>query len=172
MVIRIHIHKRTRDTLPSIVTERLKKILGPDADKASQIVANLNLNTRIINRKFNIPYLAGSNEKGGITYIDKSLPQQIKVYNKVFDPAKYLNIHEQVERALMEQMNLPYIKAHSIAEEYERAALEKDGIDWMQYERTLNGYINETEHKTKLSIPSDLYMKPYPKTLCRKLKHD
>lgn len=117
---------------------------------------------REINREHDVPYLAGSSNDGGTTFIDKRVPTEIKVGSKKIDPAKYLNVHEQTEHALMTIGKLSYEKAHSIATSKEKSAVDHDGVDWKEYEKVLDGYIDETEHENAKNPPKDLYLKPYP----------
>lgn len=160
-------------TLPRLVIQRAKEVLGDRFEAVEKALNRAHVSYLIehpnINRKFDIPYLAGSNDDGGKTYIDKRLPKFINIDGKKLDPSKYLNIHEQIEHALMEELNLPYAKAHFIAEAYERSALEKDGFKWMDYEHVLDGYIDEIEHEKIKTAPDDLYKKPYCKSLKNKL---
>lgn len=117
---------------------------------------------REINREHDVPYLAGSSKDGGTTYIDKRVPKEINVGSTKMDPAKYLNIHEQTEHALMTIGKMSYKEAHAIATDHEKKAVEEDGHSWKDYENTLDGYINETEHENAKKPPKDLYLKPYP----------
>ena|ERR1700730_2907688 len=119
---------------------------------------------REINRSYDVPYLAGSNKEGGTTYIDRRIPKSLKIKNKEIDPAKYLNVHEQTEHALMTIGKLPYKDAHAVATDKEKAAVTSDGVNWDEYEKVLDGYINETEHEKVQKAPPDLYLKPYPHT--------
>lgn len=139
------------------------------APKAQEILAKPEVQSAItapnaIDRTYDVPYLAGSNNAGGVTYIDKSIPQQMTVGEKTFDPAKYLNVHEQVEHALMTQGDMSYQEAHSIALKQERAAVEGDGIDWAGYQRQMHEFALKTQGKEKEGLvpPADLYTKPYP----------
>ena len=117
---------------------------------------------REIDRSHDVPYLAGSDKEGGTTYIDKDVPASVKIGGKAVDPAKYLNVHEQTEHALMTVGKMPYEQAHSIATQKERAAVEADGLSWKEYEAVMDGYLDDTEHEKGEDFPPDLYEKPYP----------
>ena len=165
-----------KSKIPAKVLTRIHEVLGPGwVNPVEKILSNPRLQRLIeegsvIDRKHDIPYLAGSNKTGGKTYIDRRLPARIEVDGKQIDPAKYLNVHEQVERELMVSLKIPYENAHKIAETYERLAVESDGVPWMAYERVLDGFISETEHERIKSAPKDLYAKPYSKVLKNRLK--
>lgn len=117
---------------------------------------------RDINRKYDVPYLAGSSKEGDTTYIDRRLPEKCKVGDDECDVAPYLNTHEQTEHALMKIGKMPYEDAHSIATQKEREHVEKDGYSWDDYEHTMDGYLDKTEHEKPENPPPDLYVKPYP----------
>jgi hypothetical protein len=112
-------------------------------------------------RNVDVPYLAGASNDGKTVYIDRRVPQRVRIGGKLCDVAKYLAIHETEEHKAMRN-GMPYAQAHrEIATPAERAAVEADGISWTQYEHVLDGYIDETEHERVSRAPKDLYKKPY-----------
>jgi hypothetical protein len=117
---------------------------------------------RAIIRDYDVPYLAGSSQDGGVTYVDRRIPAEIRVGERMIDPAKFLNVHEQVEHALMVVGRLPYEEAHKIATHFEHVAVTAAGVNWNEYEHVMDGYIDETEHEGEKTPPPDLYVKPYP----------
>jgi hypothetical protein len=145
----------------------LAKSLLQNQPKVDEILARPEVKQEVerprqIDRTHDVPYLAGSSKDGGTTFVDKRIPPTIKVNDKVVDPAKYLNVHEQTEHALMTIGKMPYHKAHAVATEKEKEAVEKDGVDWKEYEKVMDGYIDETEHENAKNPPKQLYLKPYP----------
>lgn len=117
---------------------------------------------REIDRTHDVPYLAGSNNEGGITFIDRRVPVELNIDGKVFDPAGPLNVHEQVEHALMAKGKMPYESAHRIALVEERKAVEALGVNWNHYQAEMEKLVGTTEHEDVKAPPSDLYTKPYP----------
>jgi hypothetical protein len=115
-----------------------------------------------VDRSHDVPYLAGSSNDNRTVYIDRRVPKTIKVGDKTIDPTKYLSVHEETEHALMHGRAMPYEIAHHHATQAEKAAVEADGVNWKEYERVLDGYIDETEHEKPKNPPKDLYVKPYP----------
>lgn len=146
------------------VLKALQQNLGNKALNAKKIIESIDMRSKKINRKYDVPYLAGASNDGLTTYIDVRVPVRISVNGKIIDPAKYLNIHEQTERAIMIGLNIPYLKAHRVATAFEKATIEADDIDWIEYERIMDGYIRETEHESIKDLPPDLYKKPYQNT--------
>ena len=129
---------------------------------------------RQINREHDVPYLAGSSNAGGVTYIDRSIPPKVKIGRKNVDVAKYLNIHEQTEHALMIEGKMPYEAAHRIATEHEIAAVKADGINVQKYNDFMAGHLKKTEAEVGKPVnpPPDLYTKPYPHNEAEILAHE
>lgn len=115
-----------------------------------------------VNRSYDVPYLGGSSKDGKTVYIDRRVPQVLNVAGKSVDPAKYLSVHETTENHLMTKQGLSYEDAHHQATTAERAAVQKDGLDWKSYEAHMDGLLSNIEHENPKSPPPDLYTKPYP----------
>jgi hypothetical protein len=114
-----------------------------------------------VNREFDVPYLAGISNDENTLYIDKDMPEEIEIGNKTVNYAKYIALHELIEKHLMEQQKLKYGKAHDIAKQYEFNWVKKDDIDVDSYKMAFNGYITKVRHKEDVKAPSDIYEKPY-----------
>jgi hypothetical protein len=134
-----------------------------------------------INDKNSVPYIAGASEGADMTTnVDEHMPRQVDISGVRFDPAEPANIHEQVEKYVMEQMiaakktevgreltpdeiNEIYERAHhEFAEPAEDAWYRARGIDvdevnawWAEQDK-----VTESEHPK--NPPPDLYKKPYP----------
>lgn len=121
---------------------------------------------RIVSR-YDVPYGAGRSKDGKQTYVDRHIPRN--------DPKlrlpdgkqavlwKYLDVHEKTEWAAMERLGMSYERAHhDIATTAERTVVERDGLDWKEYERVVDGYLAKVEHEKPVNPPPDLYLKPYP----------
>src|SRR6185312_155089 len=98
----------------------------------------------------------------GETFIDRRVPSVMTLDGKTFDPAQFLNVHEQSEHALMEAGKMPYETAHRVATALERQAVEAAGIDWYAYEAAMRDLARKTEAEAPKAPPADLYTKPYP----------
>jgi hypothetical protein len=114
-----------------------------------------------IDRKHDIPYLAGYSLDGKTIYIDRHMPSSFKYKGHRIDTDRFLLLHEEVEKALIDQLGLHYLHAHQIATRAEQAAVRSAGIDWGDYDRFMQKYVKRVgdEHLTK--IPVDLDTKPY-----------
>lgn len=141
--------------------------------EAAKIVASPEVQAEIttprtIDRTHDVPGTAGSSKEGGVTYIDRNVPESLPVKtldgkDTTIDPAKYLNIHEQVEHALMVDGKMPYHEAHfDHATVAEHAALREDGIDPVSYEAAMKPFIEKVWDEKPENPPEDLYVKPYP----------
>lgn len=129
-------------------------------------------NPREIDRTHDVPYLAGSNNEGGVTFIDRRVPTEITIDGKTFDPAIPLNVHEQTEHALMTTGKMPYQSAHRVALVEEQKAVEGLGVNWDHYQAEMEKLVHTTEHEEVKSPPTDLYTKPYPHQEAEFLKRE
>lgn len=149
---------------PSDSPEAPRPYLTPEQILARPEVRQAIETPRSIDRRYRVPYLAGSSNAGGTTYIDASIPPTARLGGRNVDVAKYLNIHEQVEHALMIEGLMPYEQAHRIATEHEIAAVRADGVNVTRYNDFMDGHLKATEAEIGKgeNFPPDLYTKPYP----------
>src|SRR6202035_4811930 len=94
--------------------------------------------------------------------IDKRVPKTMNVKGKSFDPAKYLAVHESVERKHMDA-GMKYEPAHRFALKQERKGVEADGIDWTGYQEQMSALAAVTQHEKSKGQhpPRDLYKGPF-----------
>src|SRR5580704_5694769 len=97
-----------------------------------------------IDRGHDIPYLAGYSLDGKRIYIDR-----------------YLLLHEEVEKTLIDQLALHYQHAHQIATRAEEAAVRADGVSWRAYDRFMQQYVKQMGDERLTKLPADLDLKPY-----------
>lgn len=126
-----------------------------------------------INRKDDVPYGAGPNKANdGVTNVDRHVPEQDTIQGKTYDPAVPVAIHEQVEKAKMEELTkagMPDGEAYKIAHhdfaEVAEHAWVYDNIGpgaWGEYQKHWASWLEPIEHENPKSPPPDLYAKPYP----------
>ena len=77
---------------------------------------------KALDRKHDIPYLAGYSQDGKTIYIDRHMPRTMRYQGRDIDTDRYLILHEEVEKTLIDQLNLHYLHAHQIATRAEQAA--------------------------------------------------
>ena len=121
-----------------------------------------------INRKYDVPYLAGSSNDSRAVYIDRHVPPKIAVKRAggkgyvSIDPAHFLAAHEENEHKAM-KAGKPYEKAHvEDGNAAERKLVKEHGLDWGHYEKVMDGLLSHIEHEHPKYPPPDLYDKPYP----------
>jgi hypothetical protein len=73
-------------------------------------------------RKHDIPYLAGYSLDGKTIYIDRHMPASFKFKGRTINTDRFLVLHEEVEKTLIDQLGLHYLHAHQIATRAEEAA--------------------------------------------------
>ncbi|MGD0023529.1 MAG: hypothetical protein ABSC37_02730 [Xanthobacteraceae bacterium] len=112
-------------------------------------------------RKHDIPYLAGYSEDGKTIYIDRHMPPSFKYRRRTIDTDRFLILHEEVEKTLIDQLGLHYLHAHQIATRAEQAAVRAAGIDWRDYDRFMQKYVKRIGDERLTRVPDDLDTKPY-----------
>jgi hypothetical protein len=114
-----------------------------------------------LDRKHDIPYLAGYSLNGKTVYIDRHMPQFFKFRGRTIDTDRFLILHEEVEKTLIDQLGLHYLHAHQIATRAEEAAVRAAGIGWRAYDRFMQKYVKSIGDERLTKVPKDLDLKPY-----------
>jgi hypothetical protein len=114
-----------------------------------------------LDRRHDVPYLAGYSKDGKTIYIDRHLPR-IFVYGKRrIEVDRYLILHEEVEKTLIDRLGLHYLHAHQIATRAEEAAVRADKIGWRDYDGFMQRYVKQIGDERLRKVPQDLDLKPY-----------
>jgi hypothetical protein len=114
-----------------------------------------------LDRAHDIPYLAGYSQDGKTIYIDRHMPKVMKVRGREIDTDRFLILHEEVEKTLIDQLNLHYLHAHQIATRAEEAAVRAAGIGWRAYDRFMQKHVKRIGDERLKKVPPDLDLKPY-----------
>jgi hypothetical protein len=114
-----------------------------------------------LDRNHDIPYLAGYSNDGKTIYIDRHMPKVWKYRGRNIDTDRYLILHEEVEKTLIDQLGLHYLHAHQIATRAEQAAVRAAGINWRDYDRFMQKYVKKIGDERLTKVPADLDEKPY-----------
>src|SRR5690242_10421 len=114
-----------------------------------------------LDRKHDIPYLAGYSQDGKTIYIDRHMPRSFKYRGREIDTDRYLILHEEVEKTLIDQLGLHYLHAHQIATRAEQAAVRAAGVNWRDYDRFMQKYVKRIGDERLTKVPADLDLKPY-----------
>ena len=85
----------------------------------------------------------------------------MKVRGREIDTDRFLILHEEVEKTLIDQLGLHYQHAHQIATRAEEAAVRADGVSWRAYDRFMQQYVKEMGDERLSKLPADLDLKPY-----------
>lgn len=116
---------------------------------------------RKLDRNHDVPYLAGYSTDGKTIYIDRHLPRTMAYKGRKVEVDRYLIMHEEVEKTLIDQLGLHYLHAHQIATRAEEAAVRADGILWRDYDRFMQKYVKHIGDERLTRVPEDLDLKPY-----------
>jgi hypothetical protein len=114
-----------------------------------------------LDRKHDIPYLAGYSTDGKTIYIDRHMPSTFRYGGREVNTDRYLILHEEVEKTLIDQLNLHYLHAHQIATRAEQAAVRAAGIRWRDYDAFMQKYVKHIGDERLTKVPADLDLKPY-----------
>jgi hypothetical protein len=114
-----------------------------------------------LDRKHDIPYLAGYSQDGKTIYIDRHMPSTMKYGGREINTDRFLILHEEVEKTLIDQLDLHYLHAHQIATRAEEAAVRAAGIRWRDYDRFMQKYVKTLGDERLTRVPPDLDLKPY-----------
>jgi len=112
-------------------------------------------------RAHDIPYLAGYSQDGKTIYIDRHMPKSFTYKRREIDTDRFLVLHEEVEKTLIDQLGLHYLHAHQIATRAEQAAVRAAGIAWRDYDRFMQKYVKRIGDERLTKVPVDLDLKPY-----------
>jgi hypothetical protein len=114
-----------------------------------------------LDRKHDVPYLAGYSVDGKTIYIDRHMPKSFKFRGRSVETDRFLVLHEEVEKTLIDQLGLHYLHAHQIATRAEQAAVRAAGISWRAYDRFMQKYVKRDGSERLTRVPADLDTKPY-----------
>ena len=114
-----------------------------------------------LDRKHDMPYLAGYSLDGKTIYIDRHMPRSFKFRSRTVETDRFLILHEEVEKTLIDQLGLHYLHAHQIATRAEEAAVRASGVEWHAYDRFMQKYVKRIGDERLKNVPKDLDLKPY-----------
>jgi hypothetical protein len=112
-------------------------------------------------RAHDIPYLAGYSQDGKTIYIDRHMPSSFKFRGRTIETDRFLVLHEEVEKTLIDRLGLHYLHAHQIATRAEQAAIRAAGVSWRAYDRFMQKYVKRAGDERLTKVPADLDTKPY-----------
>lgn len=114
-----------------------------------------------VDREHDLPYLAGYSQDGETIYIDRHLPEEIRIGARAINVDRFIELHEHVEKALIDALAYIYAAAHEIASRLEDRAVVAAGLDRHAYNNALNPYIKADEIEKLQLVPADLDLTPY-----------
>jgi hypothetical protein len=114
-----------------------------------------------LDRAHDVPYLAGYSLDGKTIYIDRHMPRAFRFRGRSVETDRFLILHEEVEKTLIDQLGLHYLHAHQIATRAEQAAVRAAGITWRDYDRFMQKHVKTIGDERLTKVPKDLDLKPY-----------
>src|SRR5712672_4053379 len=116
---------------------------------------------RIVDRGYDIPYIAGYSVDGHTVFIDRHLPRTFRWSMKAVLVEPFLLTHEIVEKSLLDELRLHYLHAHQIALRAERDAVKAAGVSWWAYQSFMKKHEKQIEEEKLTRVPSSLDLTPY-----------
>lgn len=116
---------------------------------------------RVVNREYDVPYIAGYSVDGHMVFIDRHLPRTFRWLMNTVRVEPFLLTHEIVEKALLDELRLHYLHAHQIAVRAERDAVKAAGVPWWVYQRFMKRYEKSIEEEKLIKTPPTLDLTPY-----------
>jgi hypothetical protein len=116
---------------------------------------------RVVNRDYDIPYIAGYSIDGDTVFIDRHLPRTFRWLMRTVRVEPFILTHEIVEKALLDELRLHYLHAHQIALRAERDAVKAAGVSWWAYQRFTKKYEKSIQEEKLLRVPATLDLTPY-----------
>ncbi len=132
-----------------------------DNEVLLDVVQAIRRRVRAVNRKYDVPYIAGYSKDGRTVFIDRHLPRSFRWLTKRVRVDPFLLVHETVEKALLDELRLHYLHAHQIAVRAERDAVKAAGVPWWVYQRFMKSYEKRIEEEKLLRVPPKLDLTPY-----------
>jgi len=114
-----------------------------------------------LDRDHDIPYLAGYSVDGKTIYIDRHMPKFFTFRGRRIETDRFLILHEEVEKTLIDQLGLHYLHAHQIATRAEQAAVRAERIEWRAYDGFMQRNVKKIGDERLTKVPADLDFKPY-----------
>jgi hypothetical protein len=125
------------------------------------VVKAIRRRVKVINREYDIPYIAGYSVDGDTVFIDRHLPRQFRWLMKTVRVEPFLLTQEIVEKALLDELRLHYLHAHQIAVRAERDAVKAAGVSWWAYQRFMKQHERQIEEENLVKVPAALDLTPY-----------
>src|SRR5438067_12307183 len=132
-----------------------------DDEVLLDVVKAIGRRVRVVNRSYDIPYLAGYSKDGTTVFIDRHLPRTLRVLTRKVRIDPFLVTHEIVEKALLDELRLHYLHAHQIAVRAERDAVKAAGVSWWAYQRFMKQHERQIEEENLVNVPATLDLTPY-----------
>ena len=125
------------------------------------VVKAIRRRVRVVNRNYDIPYIAGYSTDGHTVFIDRHLPRTFRWLMKTVRVEPFLLTHEIVEKALLDELRLHYLHAHQIAARAERDAVKAAGVSWWAYQSFMKRHEKPIQEEKLLRVPRSLDLTPY-----------
>lgn len=109
-----------------------------------------------------IPFFGGySTEKPDVVYIDRIVSRNKRLGGVNVPVQHLLNVHERVEKAILDEFSTTYFNSHQIALRLEKLAAGAYGVPWKPYDAYWTRLVPVMDEKPIKAVPRDLDLSPY-----------
>lgn len=123
---------------------------------------SLSKSTQVIDNRYDVPFVAGydvNNEK--YIFVDRSVPEFFQGKKGPIPVWRFLNLHERIEKAVLDAFQVNYQTAHQIALRTEHRSAWAVDIQWKSYNFPMGGLIDKLGDKRPTSVSNRIDMVPY-----------
>jgi hypothetical protein len=109
-----------------------------------------------------VPFVAGyDRDDGAYVMIDCSVPLAPVLQGQAFPVAKLLNLHERIEKVLLDEYGLRYQSAHQIALRTEKFASDAMHLRWKSYDDLITQVAERIYARPPRMVSDKLDLQPY-----------
>lgn len=115
-----------------------------------------------LDRKHDLPYLAGYSIDGKTIYIDRHMPKKMEYRGRSIGTDRFLIIHERWEKSFLDEFSSwGYWPAHQHAERGEEDAEDAAGVPHDVVQKFFKPFIKADQRERLILVPKDLDLTPY-----------
>lgn len=116
---------------------------------------------RALDESHDIPFVGGYSQNGETIYLHRHLAKEIDIDGRKVCPRKYLKLHEEMEKSLIDVLGWGYLQSHRISNAIELLTVVQDGMDKSRYIHFMDKEMQRLMKLPVKVIPNDLDFLPY-----------
>lgn len=135
---------------------------GPDRRLAAVTAMDALYESSRIDVGFEVPFVAGyDRDDGTYVMIDCAVPLAPVLHGQSVPVVKLLNLHERIEKALLDEYGLRYQSAHQIALRTEKFTSDALHLHWKDYDDLITRVAERIYARPPRQVSDKLDLQPY-----------